>query len=412
MSGSIIGGFLGYLFHFIISRKLSVGQYGELQSLISISAILGVFPAALSYFVIKYSSVFAKFKDYRSNEQFIKLLNSKIIRLNFFLFLLFFLFIPLIGKFLHTENYLGLIIIGIAVIFSVVATVYRGMLTGWEEFGKVSLIGILSALAKLVAGFLIVLFFPTASAVVIAFLIAGITGWTLVKAFSKKKYFSVQRKKVTENDWQRRYFSRMNIKKSIAPIFIFSLALILISNIDIILIKNLTSSELTGYYGALSILGKIILWLNLAVVGVILPNACASGQGGKSVSRKILLSAYGLIFFISFSAMGLYFLFPTFVISLLFGAKYALFSNDLWLFAVMALALSLLTLESNFAYARHNFKISYILMGVVAFMTLGIYFFHTTIQEVIIDVIVSFAIGYLAVLVNNKKFGHKSIKNI
>ena len=403
MSGSVIGGFLGYLFHFIISRKLSVGQYGELQSLVSIFAILGVFPAALSYFVIKYSSVFAKFKDYRSNKEFIKLLNSKIIRLNTFLFLLFLLCVPLIGKFLHTENYFGLIIIGIAAVFSAAATVYRGMLTGWEEFGKVSLIGILGALAKLASGFLIVIFFPAASAVIIAFLITGIAGWILAKAFSKKKYFTIRKEKTTESDWQSKYFSRMNIKKSIVPIFIFSLALILISNIDIILVKNLTSSELTGYYGALSVLGKIILWLNLAVVGVILPNACANGQGKKSVSRKILFSAYGLIFLISFSAAGLYFLFPTFVISLLFGAKYAVFHSDLWLFAVMALALSLLTLESNFAYARHDFKISYILLGIAILMALSIYFFHATIREVVIGITISFAVGYLAALAKGRR---------
>lgn len=399
--GTLLSGFLGYLFHFLISRKLSVGQYGELQSLVSILAIFGVFASALSYFIIKYSSVFAKAEDYTANRQFIQLLNSKVNRLAIFLFVLFLLFSPLLYNFLHLSDFYGLFIIGIAVIFSIIPVVYRGVLVGWEEFLSVSLVGILSAFLKLFSGFLIVLFFPKAAIVVTAFLIAGLGSWFLYKFFSKRKFYRGELLSGQKKDWQKKYFPKIDIKKTIVPIFIFSLMVILISNIDIILVKNLTSSEMTGYYGVLSLLGKVIFWINSAIIAVVLPNACANGHLGQSISRKTLFSAYGLILFASFSGTLLYFFFPKLVISLLFGAKYTIFMKELWLFGIMALALAVLMLESNLAYARHDFKISYILGAVVVLMTAGIYMFHTNIRQVVLSIIVSFVVGYFFALAMN-----------
>lgn len=57
--GTLLGGFLGYLFHFFVARKLTVGQYGEMQSVFALVAIAGIFTSGFSYFVIKYSSLFA-----------------------------------------------------------------------------------------------------------------------------------------------------------------------------------------------------------------------------------------------------------------------------------------------------------------------------------------------------------------
>ncbi|PIW92886.1 MAG: hypothetical protein COZ87_04220, partial [Candidatus Moranbacteria bacterium CG_4_8_14_3_um_filter_43_15] len=59
LTGTIIGGLLGYFFHFFVARKLSVAQYGEMQSVFALVAVLGIFASGFSYFVIKYSSLFA-----------------------------------------------------------------------------------------------------------------------------------------------------------------------------------------------------------------------------------------------------------------------------------------------------------------------------------------------------------------
>jgi len=405
--GSVLGGLLGYVFHFVVSRKLSVSEYGELQSLLSLFSILGFFGSAITYFTVKYSSVFAKEKDYASNKQFLEWLESKIVKLSFLLLVLFFLISPLIFEALHLKSYLGLVFVGITLSLSVINMSYSGVLSGWQEFFSVSIVNVVNPLVKLISGFLIVLFFPKASLVLSAFLFASLNARIFYRILIKKKF--IGRKSDDGGvviNWKEKYFSHMDISRSIAPILFFSLTIVLIQNIDILLVKNLTSSEITGYYGALSLLGKIVLWFNLAIVAVVLPNACASGNLGGKVSRKINFSAYGLILFASLSAILLYFFFPTLIISMLFGQKYALFANDLWLFGVLALFLSLLSLEANFAYARHNFRISYILAIVVIIMTGGIYFFHSSIREVALSVVFAVTVGYFGVLFFNL-FGRK-----
>jgi len=398
-TGALLSGFLSYFFHFIISRKLSVDQYGELQSLTSVLAIFGVFASAISYFVIKYSSVLAKAKDYSATKKFIDLLNSRLNTLVVFLFGFLLLISPFIDNLLKLTDYYGLIIVFITVVFSIVSVVYSGVLVGWEEFYSVNLVSVFSSLIKLLFGVFMVYLLPTASAVVFSLLVSGLCAWILLRYLNNEKLFSKADLSYKE-DWHKKYFSGINIHKSIIPISIFSLMLVLISNIDVVLVKNLTSSEITGYYAALKMLGLVIITVNSSIIAVILPKACAeAGSGG--VGRRVIMGAYGLISLVSVLGTLFYFLFPQLVVSALFGNKYILFADDLWLFGAAAFIFSLLMLETNFAYARHDFRVSYFLGLVVFIMSLGIYLFHSNIHEIVLSIIISFGIGYAGVFTMN-----------
>lgn len=407
--GTLIIGVLGYVFQFVISRKLSVSEYGELQSLISILSILGVFTSAVTYFSLKYSSVFAKEDDREGIRSFIKWMTKKISKPNFALFFLFLAATPFIYNYLRLSDFYGLIIIGMAILFIILSSVYSGVLSGWEYFVIVNSIAAAGAILKLASGYFIVSFYPSASFVAAAFLAGSIGSFMLARFFIKKKFSSSGKDSLPkDSEWQEKYFSDTNIKKSVMPIIAFSLMVVLINNIDVILIKNLTTAEITGHYGALKILGSIIIAINSAIIAAVLPRACADGHAGQRINKKIVFGAYGTMLAISAVSTLIYFLFPKIITNMLFGPKYALFTGDLWLFGIIAAAISFLTLESNFAYARHDFKISYILGGVAVLMVSGIYLFHDSIKEVAWVIIISFSIGYFAAmalnLIHRKKF--------
>lgn len=88
MTGTLVSGLLGYAFHFVVSRQISVAQYGELQSLLSTMIIFGVFNSALSYFTIKHTSVFAAHHDFEANREFARYLTSRIFRLTLIILLI------------------------------------------------------------------------------------------------------------------------------------------------------------------------------------------------------------------------------------------------------------------------------------------------------------------------------------
>src|SRR3989344_5456612 len=408
MTGVLLVGMLGYSFHFLVSKKLSVSEYGELQSLLAVYSILVVFSSTLFYFVIKHTSVFAKFKDYEANKAFIGFIQKKSKKIAIILFIFFLFISPWLYRFLHLSIFWGLFFIAAAALSGLAFAVYAGELNAWEEFFSFTTISFLGALVKLIAGFLFAIFFASASMVALSFLMASLMTWFLARYFTNKKILKKSRfnqgfsaflrpEEMTKKNW-REYFPDVNFKKIIARTFIFSALFILVVNLDIVLVKNVTTSQVTGHYGALSLLGKIIFWVNSAIIAVALPRACAAGYRDQRASRKIILGAYTLIFLVGISGIFLYFLFPQFIITLLFGDRYVIFVNTLWLFGLMSLILSLFSLEANFSYAIHDFRISYILATTVLLMIFGIYFFHQNIKEIIWTLNICFLLGYLATL--------------
>jgi len=170
-----------------------------------------------------------------------------------------------------------------------------------------------------------------------------------------------------------------------------------------LMVKNITTEDLAGIFGAFNILGKIIFWASSSVVLVILPMACAENSRQKALSRKTLLCANGLIFAICLGGLLIYFLFPQLIISMLFGSQYLLLADTLWAFALMALALSLLTMEANLAYSRYDFKISYILLATIILEIIFVYLFSKSLLTIALSIAgVQFA-GYVFSLLYNLK---------
>lgn len=400
LTSTFLGGLLGYLFHFFIARRLSISQYGELQTLLSIFTIFSVFASALTYFAIKHASVFATHNDYEASREFTKYLAKKVARTAFGLFLFFLILSPLLNYILHLSDVLGLVAVGLTIFFSALAVVYQETLRGWQEFFLLGVIGLATAIVKLVSGVSLAIVFPKASAVSFSLLAAALLGWYLMKLYSRKKIGTEIQSRDEEN-WKEKYFSESNIRKTAFLIFIFSLGIALVSNLDMILVKNLTSPQTAGYYGALSLLGKIILWLNLAVIGVILPGACAQGYSGKRPDSKHLLISYGLVLIISLALIAVYYLAPQVTIKMLFGEKYLSQAGNLWLFGIMAFLLSLLSLEANLSFAKNDFRVAYFLGGVVIAMTLGIAKYHSNLREIVLAINMAFLLGFFAILMLN-----------
>lgn len=396
LAGTGISGLLGYLFHFAVSRSLTVAQYGELQSLLSVFVIFSAATSAVSFGVVKYSAVFSSHNDALAQQQFNRYLEKKIAKVALPVFIGFILASPLLKFLLHLSSYWGIFAVGISIAVSFLSVIYLEALRGWKEFTFLSVIGIAGAFAKLAAGFFLAYFFASASTVVFSILVSSLVVWLLAARHGKKKW---SRKMAAAANWKEKYFLDTRLKKEAMRIFIFSVMVILVANFDILLVKNLTNAQMAGYYGAMSVLGKIIFWLNLSVVGVLLPSACAEGYHGNPPAKKYILGSYGLISLISISFITAYYFLGGIAIRLLFGERYVISESSLWVFGLMAFFLSILNLEVNLAFARHDFRISYALAGTVIAMSMAVYAFHASLFQIAYGVILSLAAGYTAAVI-------------
>ncbi|HBB36840.1 MAG: Capsular polysaccharide biosynthesis protein [Candidatus Moranbacteria bacterium GW2011_GWC1_45_18] len=400
MTGTVLGGFLGYLYHFVVSRQMSVAEYGELQSLLSIFLIFGVFNSAISYFTVRHTSVFAVHHDQAANWEFVDYLIPKVLKYAMVFFISLLVFSSIFSSALHFSSPVGFVVISLATFISTITVIYSEILRGWKEFFIMSVIGVSIVFVKLLSGVILTFFSHKTSIVSLSLLIPSFAGWYLAKYWSRKK-IAIQNAQEIKGGWKEKYFSEINIRKSAIAIFIYSLALVLVSNLDMILVKYFSSPELAGYYGAFALLGKIILWLNLAVIGVMLPGACADGHSGKRPDKKYLLYSYGLMATVAAGIILVYYIMPSFAIKLFFGNKYAVNTQILWIFGVMSYFLSILTFEANLSFAKHNFYVVYFLAGTVLLMVAGVAKYHASLKEIVIALSVSFLLGYLSVAILN-----------
>jgi O-antigen/teichoic acid export membrane protein len=402
MAGTLVGGLLGYAFHFFVSRQISVAQYGELQSLLSIMLIFGVFNSALGYFAIRHTAVFAAHDDWEANHVFTTYLQNKVFKFTATMLVVLIIASPLLAQILHFSNYAGFIVISFATFLSSMTVVYSEVLRGWNKFFLLTAIGTATALAKLLSGTILAFLTHNTAAVSVSFLIAAVVSWQLSKFLSKEKIANRDAENVKIN-WKNKYFSQTSIRKSAAHIFFFSLALILVSNLDVLLVKYFSSAETAGYFGAFGLLGKLVLWLNLPAVGVLLPEACADGHLGKRPAKN-LMKSYGLMTIIALGLMAVYYFFPNFFVSIFFGEKYIFDTRILWLFALMSYLLSLLTLEANLSFAKRDFRVVYFLAATVILMVVSLSRYHASLEQIVLAFSGSFLIGYVAIIILNLYF--------
>jgi hypothetical protein len=63
---------------------------------------------------------------------------------------------PYVGKFLNIENNFTLLLIWLSIFLSFFAAINVGVLSGWQKFKDISFSGIWGAVAKLIAGMVLV----------------------------------------------------------------------------------------------------------------------------------------------------------------------------------------------------------------------------------------------------------------
>ncbi|MDD3486875.1 MAG: hypothetical protein PHF35_00650 [Candidatus Moranbacteria bacterium] len=399
LAGTVFAGFLGYLFHFVVSRRLSVAEYGQLQSLLSLSAIFGVANSALSYFSVKHTAVFAAHDDFQASENFLEYLLPKVWKYALAFVIIILTLSPFFARLLHFSTYLGFFAVSFASLFSIIAVPYQEILRGWHKFFLLTSVGVITAFVKLFVGAGIALASPGAASISFSIFVSAIFSWYLAHHLSRRLITKKGNKSSLEkNFWRDKYFSETGIRKTAQKIFVFSLFVVLITNIDVILVKYFSSPDIAGYFGAFNLLGKIILWLNLAVVAVMLPEACAAGHSKKKPGSKKILLSYGFIAAISISIISFFRIFPDFTINLFFGEKYIFDPSLLWIFGFFSFLISILTLEANLAFARHDWRVNFFLAATLFLMVVGIGFYHASLTQIVSVFSAVFLIGYTTIL--------------
>lgn len=166
-------------------------------------------------------------------------------------------------------------------------------------------------------------------------------------------------------------------------------------NFDVVLVKRLFTSQETGYYTAISMLGKIIFFGSGAIFGVLFPKASAKEERGLDTT-KILKNSLIYVLALGGFIVVVYNLIPNFVVKLLYGNQYEPASHLLGIFALGMLFFAMTNIFVQYYMAIEKMSFIPVLAVGAAIEIGGILLFHETLMQVVM--VFTFSMSFLLLL--------------
>ncbi|MFA6383715.1 MAG: oligosaccharide flippase family protein [Parcubacteria group bacterium] len=378
---------LNYVFHLVIGRMVSVEEYGKIESLNSLIYIILIPTATLTMIVTKYGAGFKAQDDRAGNRAFGRYLEKKLFWYGLPVFAFFLLITPYVGNFLKIEERWPLIMLWILMFISFFAAVNSGILNGWQKFKNISVMNVLGAAVKLVFCVILLKIGFALSGVIGSFVLGGIASY-IASVVALRFIFSAKVDKLVKPAMQE------SLKAFIVPFFIGNLAVNILGNADMILAKHILDPTQAGQYGALTIVSKIILFAT-GVIATVLFSISSENHHKKIDSFAIFKNASCIMLAISLGAVIFYFLFPGFILKMLFGNKYVDIAGFLGWFAIMAALFSYLHLIFQYLLSIQKTKIVYSLLMISFVSSLLILFTGHDIYGILKVAIISQIMGII-----------------
>lgn len=403
--GSLVAGFGGYVFQLLLGRFLSVEEYGEFESLFSLLSIFSVPTAAASFLAVKYSSFLLTNKKTEDIWNLAALFGKHFLIFGFLFFAVFIIAAPVILKFLKINNFSVILVFGFLVWFGFFNSSSKGFLQGFQNFKYLSLTSVFEVFLKIIFAW---------ATIYLGFGILGVFSSILLASFLSFLFSLIPFKKFRPKIVVMN-FSGLNLKQSGGYLNIFKsfgflsfdnnvvkyiflsffslLSFSTIHSLDIVLVKHFFSAFQAGMYGALSVAGKIILFVVSPIASVMLP--MINEAGGVGENKDLLKKSVFLTFGCGAVILSFFWFFPDFIIRKFFGDKYIAAVPYLFWYGLAMFLASFVNLLTIFAlFFQKKFGVAAVGFGVILQAVL-VFWFHQSFGQIIFAVLVSLAVSLL-----------------
>jgi len=387
----IISGF-NYLYHVFMGRMLGPVDYGILGSLF---AIVYIFSFSSSPFNLVISKSVAEYSGRREKQKIKRLFKRSIFWIIIFgviFFIIYLLLVPYIADFMNLNNKTEIIIVGLIALFSFISVIFSGTLNGLEKFVWQNTSGFFAALFKLVLGIVFVLAGFSLNGALGAILCGTIAGILIAFIPIRKEFRGVKEENF---DAKKAYLYAL-------PVFIASILFVLIITLDQILVKHFFSSENAGIYAAAGMIGKIIWFSTGFLIGPLFPKVVRLKAEGKNTS-KLLINAIIYISLIIAAECIVFFAVPNFIVNTIFGSSYISAVPLIGLFGIALGIFSLLQIFMTYNLAIEKYNFIYIFLAGIIIEIAGIYFYHSTLLDVVKTVLVTSSFIIISMIIYNRK---------
>lgn len=377
-----------YFYHLLMGRMLGPELYGVLESVISLFYIVSIPFIPLTLIIVKFVSAYKGKQDRDAISSFYYFLKKRLIVFGGLVTIVLFALAPAITSFLHLPDIYIPVIMAITFFIGIFAVLVKGVLQGLLNFFGLFIANTLEIVSKLGIAIILVYFGFKALGAFFALGASFLIGLIAAFYFLKKENFGKVGK----------FSEGKEIFKYSIPVFFTSLGLTSLFTTDIILVRNLFSGVDSGYYAALSVLGKVIFFASFPVTIVLFPMVSEKSAAGKEYKNLFFISI-ALTLGIAGFIVSLYYFLPQTMISLLFGTNYLSISPLLAIFGAFIAIYSLCSLFANFYLSIHKTLVSFFVIIASIIQIILIFLFHNSLLQVIEMSIISSALLLIFLLI-------------
>jgi O-antigen/teichoic acid export membrane protein len=311
-----------YLLAVLGGRELTTADYGFFGSLLSVLLVASVPALAVQAVVARRTAVGEMDRGQALRVGAIVGAGSAVIGL---------VITPALAIFLHAGSHApGLVVIMFSLVPLNVLAGVQGRLQGRERFARLSVLVILIGAGRLLGG-VVPLALGAGSTVVMVGIAIGATVAALVGVRMLRDE--------PVGDRTHPVAGRSAVRAEIGGAVLAMGALLLLSNLDLLLGRHVLSGTVSGRYAAGNVVAKIAFWLPQAVALAVMPRLSRGVDRRKALREALLLTAAlaGAIVVVAAVAGVL-------VTRIAFGPRYASIGSVAWLFAVQGGVLAMLQL--------------------------------------------------------------------
>ena len=401
--GTTASSFLAFILNVYLARSLTYSDYGTFASLMSLITLVTIPASSLSAIIVRYAAHFFSKKEDEKAGAFYKKAFKYLLVFSLILNFGVILFSSFILSFLRI-NELGLVIlVGFSIAIFYLATLNMAFVQSMLRFKLLGSLFLVGGVGKLVAGIIFILLGFRVYGALGAVIISSIIGFFISLIVLRKIISKADRRVSIERSDKVSYA----IPTSIA---IFSLSSFI--SADVLLVKHFFNSQDAGFYGGLSLIGKVIFYFTGPIPIAMFP-LIVKRHTNKENYNNLFYIALMLVLMPSISISAFYFIFPDLTVRLfLGGGEYLKIAPYLGLFGIFLTVYSVNNVFINFFLSIKKTKVFMIVFLFAVLQVALMWIFHSSFSQIIyvsifssVLLMISLVVYYLKI--NEFKYGYK-----
>jgi len=339
-----------YGFQMVAARLMGPNQYGSLASLLAVALVVTVLQLGLQATAAR--RIATEPKDVAGVERAILHIAY---RASLVLCAIMLALSPVLERVLRLDSIYPALLLALGAIPLTVMGAQAGILQGERRWAPLALVYLAVGVPRIVIGTVALVVRPTEgsamAAVTLAWFAPVVVGWLALRGNKRATDAPHQTRSVLAETWHG----------SFALLAFFAL-----SNVDIVIARNVLSDTASGLYASGLILTKAVLFLPQFVTVIAFPAMTSANE-----RRRALLWSLALV-----GVLGLICIAGALVLSgvaMIFigGSQYAAVEGQLWLFALLGTILSSLQLLIYSVLARQSHRSAYLVWVAVLVVVVG-----------------------------------------